>query len=219
MSDIESLLSQFQPSNNQSSPVLWGDQQENIATPEDEDGERLEQSIREVFSNKQLLNKALATFLGVFAASSGVSLMTYLGIGALANGTLGSIVLGLFFANTLTKIQYDGRIHIDRKARHGDTPQWQTLREMRHGDTPRWTLSQEFIVAAFMTGGVGVALWIAFDEYRAVSGASKTGKTRFYQEVKDYEVKPVPATDTPWLVVGVLALGLLALAAILRGKR
>ena len=84
MNEIESLLSRFQPNNNQSSPTLWGDitgeQQESSSTPEDEDSERLEESIREVFSNKQLLNKSLATFLGVFAASGGVNLMTYLGL-------------------------------------------------------------------------------------------------------------------------------------------
>jgi hypothetical protein len=179
MSDIESLLSQFRKGNNQSEPVVWGDvnnPQETKVTPADEDGDRLEQSIREIFSNKQLLNKALFTFLGVFTANGGVSLMTNLGIGAIASGTLGSIVLGLFFANTLTKIQYDGRIHIQ----------------------------QDFLVAAAQTTSVGVALWIAFDEYRAVSDASKIGKERFYQEVKDYEIKPVPATDTPWLVVVVL---------------
>lgn len=191
MNEMESLLSQFQPDNQQSTPTLWGTPQPETKTPEDEDSDRLEQSIREVFSNKQLLNKSLATFLGVFSASGGVSLMTYLGIGALASGTLGSIVLGLFFANTLTKIQYSGQIHI----------------------------SQDFIVAAFQTTSVGVALWIAFDEYRTVSNSSRTGKQRFYQEVKDFEVKPTPPSDTPWLVVGGLALGLLAFAAVLRRNR
>jgi hypothetical protein len=190
MSDIEKLLSQFQPNNNQSSPNSWTETKDSASTPEDEDGERLEQSIREVFSSKKLLNKALATFLGVFAASGGVALMTSLGIGAMATGTLGSIVLGLFFANTLSKIQYDGTIHVD----------------------------QEFIVATAQTVSVGAALWIAFDEYRAVSHASKAGKERFYQEVKDYEVKPPPPTGTPWLTIGVMALGLLAVLAI-TGKR
>jgi len=194
MNEIESLLSRFQPNNNQSSPTLWGDitgeQQESSSTPEDEDSERLEESIREVFSNKQLLNKSLATFLGVFAASGGVNLMTYLGIGAMATGTLSSVVLGLFFANALTKIRYDDQIHIDR----------------------------EFIVAAAQTTSVAASLWIAFDEYRAVSDASKTGKTLFYEEVKHYEVKSVPQTDSPWTLIGGSLLGLLAIAVFLKWR-
>ncbi len=194
MNEIESLLSRFQPNNNQSSPTMWGDitgeQQESSSTPEDEDSERLEQSIREVFSNKQLLNKSLATFLGVFAASGGVNLLTYLGIGAMATGTLSSVVLGLFFANALTKIRYDDQIHIDR----------------------------EFIVASAQTTSVAASLWIAFDEYRAVSDASKTGKTLFYEEVKHYEIKSVPQTDLPWTLIGGSLLGLLAFAVFLKSR-
>ena len=190
MNDFDTLLSQFHSTNEETPSTNWGEQQHTLPNPEDEDGERLEQSIRDVFSNKQLLNKALATFLGVFTANAGVSLLTSLGISAIASGTLSSIVLGLFFANTLTKIQYDGRIHI----------------------------GQDFMVATAQTASVGVALWVAFDEYRAVSGATKTGKTRFYQEVKQYEVKPTPKTETPWLLIGLAALGVLLLAAMTRGR-
>lgn len=191
MNDIESLLSQFQPDNNQSAPTLWGTPQPETKTPEDEDGERLEQSIKEVFSNKQLLNKALSTFLGVFAASSGVSLLTSLSIGALASGTLGSIVLGLFFANTLSKLRYDGTIQID----------------------------QDFLVASAQTVSVGAALWIAFDEHRIVSNATKIGKQRFYQEVQEYEVKPTPSSYDSWFVFGGLGVGLLAIVYIVRNWR
>jgi hypothetical protein len=173
---------------------MWGDvtgeQQESSSTPEDEDSERLEESIREVFSNKQLLNKSLATFLGVFAASGGVNLLTYLGIGAMATGTLSSVVLGLFFANALTKIRYDDQIHIDR----------------------------EFIVASAQTTSVAASLWIAFDEYRSVSSASKTGKTLFYEEVKHYEIKSVPQTDSPWTLIGGSFLGLLAIAVFFKWR-
>lgn len=144
MNEIDSLLSQFQTNGEQSTPLMWGETQEEKPTPESEDGERLEQSIRDVFSNKQLLNKALATFLGVFTANAGVSLLTTLGIGAIASGTLGSIVLGLFFANTLTKIHYDGRIYIGK----------------------------DFIVATAQTASVGASLWVTFDEYRMVSNAT-----------------------------------------------
>jgi hypothetical protein len=152
MNEIDSLLSQFQKTSEQSTPMLWGETTSEKPTPESEDGERLEQSLRDVFSNKQLLNKALATFLGVFTANAGVSLLTSLGISAIASGTLSSIVLGLFFANTLTKIQYDGRIHIGK----------------------------DFMVATAQTASVGATLWVAFDEYRMVSNATNTGKTRFY---------------------------------------
>ena len=190
MNEIDSLLSQFQNTSEQSTPMLWGETTEEKPTPESEDGERLEQSLRDVFSNKQLLNKALATFLGVFTANAGVSLLTTLGIGAMASGTLGSIVLGLFFANTLTKLHYDGQIHIDK----------------------------DFLVATAQTASVGATLWIAFDEYRAVSEATNTGKTRFYQEVKTYEVKPTPKSEIPWLWIGVGAFVLLLIAAMARGR-
>ena len=190
MNEIDSLLSQFQNASKQSTSLNWGETPEEKPTPESEDSERLEQSVRDVFSNKQLLNKALLTFLGVFTANTTVSLLTTLGIGAIASGTLSSIVLGLFFANTLTKIQYDGRIHI----------------------------SKDFMVATAQTASVGASLWVAFDEYRMVSNATNTGKTRFYQEVKQYEVKPTPKTETPWLMIGLAALGVLLLAAMTRGR-
>jgi hypothetical protein len=160
MNDFDTLLSQFHSTNEETPSTNWGEQQHTLPNPEDEDGERLEQSIRNVFSNKQLLNKALFTFLGVFTA------------------------------NTLTKIQYDGRLHFGK----------------------------DFMVATVQTASVGAALWVAFDEYRAVSNASKTGKTRFYSEVRQYEVKPSPQTETPWLSIGLAALGVLLLAAMTRGR-
>lgn len=190
MNDFDILLSQFHSNNEQTPSTNWGEQQHTLPNPEDEDGERLEQSIRDVFSNKQLLNKALATFLGVFTANTGVSLLTSLSIGAIASGTLGSIVLGLFFANTLTKIQYDGRIHIGK----------------------------DFIVATVQTASVGASLWIAFDEYRVVREATNTGKTRFYEEVRNYEVKPTPQPEPPWLLMGLGAVGLLLLAVVQIGR-
>ena len=94
MNEMESLLSQFQ-TNEQSTPLIWGKTPEQKPTPEDEDSERLEQSIRDVFSNKQLLNKALATFLGVFAANAGVSLTGMTPASLLAPVPL-AIALGLF---------------------------------------------------------------------------------------------------------------------------
>jgi hypothetical protein len=164
---------------------VWGETAKPGPAPEDIDGERLEESIKEVFQNKQLLNKTLATFLGVFALNAGVSAMTSLGIGAIASGTVGSIVLGLFLANALTKLAYDGQFHIDK----------------------------DFLVASAQTVSVGASLWIAFDEYRHLSHVTKAGKQRFYQEVREYEVKPVPQDNLLWvwgLGAGLIILGLVA---------
>ncbi|MEA5551774.1 hypothetical protein VB713_12405 [Anabaena cylindrica UHCC 0172] len=191
------LLSQFEANsqyiNSQSStPLVWGEptpQQE--TTPEAVDGQRLEESIKEVLENKQLLNKALSTLLGVFAVNAGISTMTALGINALASGTVASIVVGVFLANALTKLAYDGQFHI----------------------------SKDFIVATTQTVCVGAGLWIAFDEYRHLSHATKEGKQRFYQEVREYEVKPVPQNNLVWVWGLGAALIILGLVAAAKGNR
>ncbi|MHC5731595.1 MAG: hypothetical protein ACYTXY_47450, partial [Nostoc sp.] len=77
---------------------------------------------------------------------------------------------------------------------------------------------KDFMVATAQTASVGASLWVAFDEYRMVSSATNTGKTRFYSEVRQYEVKPSPQTDTPWLMIGLAGFGLLVIAAMTRGR-
>lgn len=182
------LLSNFQQNDNDYSP--WSNDQENKPTPEETDQERLEQSIKETLENKQLLNKALSTFLTVFAINTGISGLTALGIGAITSGGLGCIVVGIFLVNTLTKLDYDNRIHINKN----------------------------FVAASAQTIGVSLALWNALEEQRTVAHHTKTGKEKFYQEVREYELKPTPPTYNFWFIFAAVGIAILWFISVLRSR-
>jgi hypothetical protein len=77
-----------------------------LPQPEAVDSDRLEDALGEMLAQKQLLNKALCTLLGVFAVNTEVSSMIALGIGALASGTIASVVVGIFLSHALSKLNY-----------------------------------------------------------------------------------------------------------------
>lgn len=161
-------------------------------TPEERDLERLEDDIRSIFEGRKFLNKTIATFLGCAAANGSVHLLAQLGLPALASSSIGAILVGLFFANALTKIRVsEGRAHID----------------------------QDFLVGIAQTCGVTGALWQAFDEYRQISNQSRVGRERFLAEVKAYEVLPSPPSTTGRFLTAGSGLALLVLAIALITKR
>lgn len=162
-----------------------------LPQPEAVDSDRLEDALGEVLAQKQLLNKALCTLLGIFAVNAGVSSMIALGIGALASGTIASVVVGIFLSHALSKLNYEGRIQI----------------------------SQDFVMAATQTLSVGAGWWLAFDESRQLSYDTRVGKERFYQEVREYEVKPVPQNQLNWVWGLGAVLIILVLVAAVRGNR
>jgi hypothetical protein len=198
MTNFDELLNSFQAQENaqHDSPLdLFNSTPERREpTPEERDLERLEDDIRSIFEGRKFLNKAIATFLGCAGANGSVQLLAQLGLPALASSSIGAILVGLFFANALTKIRVsEGRPSIE----------------------------QNFLVGIAQTCGVTGALWQAFDEYRQISHQSRVGREQFFAEVKAYEVKPSPPPDNSrWLTAGVgVTLLVLAIALMFKGGK
>lgn len=198
MTNFDELLNSFkaQETAQQDNPLdFFGSTSEpRQATPEERDLERVEDDIRSIFEGRKFLNKAIATFLGCATANGSVHLLAQLGLPALASSSIGAILVGLFFANALTKIRVsEGRPSIE----------------------------QDFLVGIAQTCGVTAALWQAFDEYRLLSDQASAGREQFLAEVKAYEVKPSPPPDNSrWVTAGVgMTLLVLAIALITKGGK
>lgn len=196
MTNFDELLSNFQPqgSTPQNDPFYFMSAPERQEqTPEERDLTRLEDEIHAVFEGRKFLTKAIATFLGCATANGSVHLLAQLGLPALASSSIGAILVGLFFANALTKIRVrDGRPSIEK----------------------------DFVVAIAATCSVTGALWLAFDEYRQISHQASLGREQFLAEVKAYEVLPSPPTTGRWVTAGVgVALLVFAIALITKGGK
>jgi len=177
------LLSQFQYRNTEQNTTPG-------IEPETTDLTHLEQSLTEVLTTRRLLNKALFTFVCVFACSAGVSVLTSVGVSAIATTSLAGVVFAISLGNILSKVSYDGSLNFD----------------------------QDFIIACFHSIGTGSSLWLALGEVRQVSNSTTAGKEQFYQEVRQYEVKPPSTLPTGSFLV-VLGLGVLVVFALLRQGR
>lgn len=196
MTQFDDLLNSFQPQDasqtDNISDFFSTTPERQEPTPEERDLERLEQDIIAIFEGRQLLNKAIATFLGCAIANGSVHMLSKLGFPALASSSLGAILVGLFFANALTKIRIrDGRPSIEK----------------------------DFVIGIAQTCGVTGAVWLAFDEYRQLSHVSREGREKFFAEVKAYEVLPSPPSTGRWLTAGLgIVLFVLAVALLFRGR-
>jgi hypothetical protein len=166
MTNEDELLNSFQPqevNSNQGFTFFDAQPKQQETTPEEKDLQRLEGDIHSIFESRRLLNKAIATFLGVVGSSAGIHLFTCLGIPAIASGTIGGIVIAVCLGNALTKVRIDqGRPSIDG----------------------------EFSLALAQALGVTGAMWVGAREYRQLSDLASQGRTEFSTEVQNFEVKP-----------------------------
>ena len=194
MDELENLYQGFQQGaegegGNQTDFLnLWGEEQNRQDTkpkPREIDTERLEEEIRGIYEGRKFLNRAIATFLGVAIASAGVNAMAKIGLPVIATGTLGGLVLAVFFGNAISKIKLEGN---------------------------RPKFDGEFFAAVIQTGGVGTAVWMAFSEQREIEKIAQIGKERFQEEVIAYETKPQPENNP--LAGGFIVGGALLLLAI-----
>jgi hypothetical protein len=196
MTNFDELLNSFQPQevgSNQGFTFFDAQPQQGEPTPEDKDLQRLESEIQGIFSNRQLLNKALATFLWVAGSGTGIHLFARLGIPAIATGTIGGIIIALAFGNALTKIRIE---------------------------QGRPTIDGDFSLALAQALGVAGAMWLGARDYRQLEDLAKQGKSQFVTEVKNFEVKP---TAPDWGRLGLAGVGVLllvvAIAFLKAGKR
>jgi hypothetical protein len=144
---------------------LWQNQEGEAPqnNPSSRDAKRLEDEIRGIYENRKFINKIISTFLAVSIASAGVNSIAKIGLPIIASGTLGGLVLAVFFGNALSKIKLEG-------------------------NKPKF--DGEFFSASVQTIAVGTALWTGYREQREVEHIAKIGKERFIQEVTAYETKP-----------------------------
>ncbi len=196
MTNFDELLSNFNPQGHVNETPLdfftpTPERQE--PTPEERDLTRLEDEIHSVFEGRKFLTKAIATFLGCAAVNGSVHLLAQLGLPALASSSIGGILVGLFFANALTKIR------------------------VREGGP---SIDKDFVVGITQAFSVTGALWMAFAEYRETSHQASEGREKFLAEVKAYEVLPSPPSTGRWVTAGVgVALLIFAIALITKGGR
>jgi hypothetical protein len=143
----------------------WGTTEEghSQSSSRQKDLERLEEEIESIHANRKFLNQFIAIFFAASVSSAGINAMTIIGLPMIATGTVGGIVIAVFFANTVSKIKLEG-------------------------GKPK--LDGEFIGSGIQTIAVMTAAWTGCKEQREVAKITKIGKERFIQEVKEYEKKP-----------------------------
>ncbi len=195
MTNFDDLLQQFpsqETDSNQGFTFFDAHPKQQKPTPEEKDLERLEDEIQGIFASRQVLNKAIATFLGVVGSGTGIHLFARLGIPAIATGTIAGIIIALVFGNVLTKIRIE---------------------------QGRATVDGEFFLALSQALGVIGSMWMGSSSYRELSDMARTGKSQFLTEVKDFEVKP-PSPDFGRLgLAGIGVVLLLVALALLRGGK
>ena len=194
MTNEDELLNSFQSqqsSQHQGFTFFDAQPKQQEPTPEEKDLQRLEGDIHSIFESRRLLNKAIATFLGVVGSSAGIHLFARLGIPAIASGTIGGIVIAVCLGNALTKVRIDqGRPHIDG----------------------------EFSLALAQALAVTGAMWIGASEYRQLSDLASQGRTEFSTEVQNFELKP-QSPNFGWLGIAGIAVVLLGAIAFLKGGK
>ncbi|MBW4565926.1 MAG: hypothetical protein KME32_33565 [Mojavia pulchra JT2-VF2] len=155
------------------------------------DAARLDEEIAGIVSTRRFLNKSLTAMTGVLLVNGGVHLAAKLGLPALAAGTLGGILFGLFLVNALTKIRHsEGQPSID----------------------------SDFFLSLAQAASVGTALWLSFTEHREIGTAAKDGRERFLVEVRAYEVKPEPPSHDLLLTLAISLGGLLLMLGIVKSR-
>jgi hypothetical protein len=195
MTNFDELLNNFQSqevSKNQGFTFFDAQPQQQEPTPEEKDLQRLEGDIHSIFESRRLLNKAIATFLGVVGSSTGIHLFARLGIPAIASGTIGGIVIAVCMGNALTKIRID---------------------------QGRPTIDGEFSLALAQALGITGSMWIGARDYRQLADLANQGRTEFSTEVQNFELKP-QSPDFGWLgIAGIGVLVLLGAIAFLKGGK
>jgi hypothetical protein len=190
MDELERIYKGFEQNSgrkNNRENAFWNNQTEgnNQPNPRQKDAERLEEEIQSLYANRKFLNRMISAFLAIGISSAGINSIAKIGLPMIATGTLGGLVLAVFFGNTVSKIKLEGN---------------------------RPKFDGEFFGASIQTAAVGTALLIGYREQREVARITKIGQKRFIEEVKAYEKKP-QIKETP-LGGGALTAGCLLLLAL-----
>lgn len=174
------------------SGLLDDDTPDDAGASDNVDEARLEAAIAHIFSTTQLKTKCATTFVGILAAGSSVHLLRYWGVSTLASGGLAGIILAVFLCDALSHLT----IAVG---------------------SAKWSVEtrSDLAVSIGRTVGVSGSLWLAFREQMENERIAKVGKTRFYEEVARYEVKP--QGEPNYVGYGIaLALSVLVVATITR---
>lgn len=190
MDELDRIYRGFQQNSRKESnrnQSLWNNKAEgeNETNARQKDAIRLEQEIESIYADRKFLNRMISAFFAIAISSAGINSIAKIGLPMIATGTLGGLVLAVFFGNTVSKIKIEEN---------------------------RPKFDGEFFGASIQTIAVGTALWIGYREQREIEKITGIGKKRFIEEVKAYEKKP-QVKENP-LIDGALTAGCLLMLAL-----